>query len=39
MFFTQKNGGIGQKNFELGPSEADILQIYICPYMAYAHIW
>ena len=35
MFFTPKYGGIyiGNKIFELGPSEAEILQILICGYM------
>ena len=32
MFFTPKNLGIGQKIFELGPSEAEISQIVTCPY-------
>ena len=38
IFYTQENGGVGQRIFQLGYSQAEILTIFVCPYMGIVEI-
>ena len=39
IFYTQENGGVCQRILQLGCSQAEILTIFVCPYMGIVQIW